>query len=70
VTDATAKEPQPFAAPYAPPDEAFAARFLSQRPDPATRRAIEDKARELVRGMRAARSAIGGGEDFLHEFSL
>lgn len=70
MTDATGKEPPPFAAPFAPPDEAFAARFLSQRPDPATRRAIEDKARELVRGMRAERSAIGGVEDFLHEFSL
>ncbi|CAJ0868895.1 RHH-type transcriptional regulator, proline utilization regulon repressor / proline dehydrogenase / delta 1-pyrroline-5-carboxylate dehydrogenase [freshwater sediment metagenome] len=70
MTDATGKGPPPFAAPYAPPDEAFAARFLSQRPEPAARKAIDDMARTLIRGMRAERSALGGVEDFLHEFSL
>ncbi len=60
----------PFAASYAPPDEALAARLLANRPDPQTRKAIEETARKLVRGMRAERSALGGVEDFLHEFSL
>ncbi len=62
--------PPPFAAPYAPPDESLAARLLANRPDLETRRAVDDRARKLVRGMRAERSALGGVEDFLHEFSL
>jgi RHH-type proline utilization regulon transcriptional repressor/proline dehydrogenase/delta 1-pyrroline-5-carboxylate dehydrogenase len=64
------KEPPPFAAPYAPPDETFAAAFLAGRPDPDVRNDIEAKARALIRGMRAQHSALGGVEDFLHEFSL
>jgi RHH-type transcriptional regulator, proline utilization regulon repressor / proline dehydrogenase / delta 1-pyrroline-5-carboxylate dehydrogenase len=60
----------PFAAPYAPRDEDFAARFLAARPDAAAEQAIEEKARALIRSMRAARGALGGVEDFLHEFSL
>ncbi|HEY8161351.1 MAG TPA: bifunctional proline dehydrogenase/L-glutamate gamma-semialdehyde dehydrogenase PutA [Methylocystis sp.] len=64
------EEPPPFAAPYAPPDEAFAAAFLAKRPDAATQAAIESKALALVRSMRAEHSALGGVEDFLHEFSL
>jgi RHH-type proline utilization regulon transcriptional repressor/proline dehydrogenase/delta 1-pyrroline-5-carboxylate dehydrogenase len=63
-------EPLPFAAPYAPPDEDFAARFLANRPSLADQRAITGKARTLVQGMRAERGALGGVEDFLHEFSL
>ncbi|WP_246744933.1 MULTISPECIES: bifunctional proline dehydrogenase/L-glutamate gamma-semialdehyde dehydrogenase PutA [Methylocystis] len=63
-------EPPPFAAPYAPPDEAFAAAFLADRPDASLRAAIDAKALALVRGMRAEHSALGGVEDFLHEFSL
>jgi RHH-type proline utilization regulon transcriptional repressor/proline dehydrogenase/delta 1-pyrroline-5-carboxylate dehydrogenase len=62
--------PPPFAAPYAPPDEALAARLLAHRPDLQTRNDIEGVARALIRGMRAGRSALGGVEDFLHEFSL
>ncbi|MGJ0506121.1 MAG: bifunctional proline dehydrogenase/L-glutamate gamma-semialdehyde dehydrogenase PutA [Methylocystis sp.] len=69
MTDAR-EEPPPFAAPYAPPDEAFAARFLSRPISGATRKAIDEIARALIRGMRAERSALGGVEDFLHEFSL
>ncbi|WP_424362766.1 bifunctional proline dehydrogenase/L-glutamate gamma-semialdehyde dehydrogenase PutA [Methylocystis parvus] len=64
------KTPPPFAAPYAPPDEGFAAAFLGERPDPAMRAEIDAKARALIRGMRAQHSALGGVEDFLHEFSL
>lgn len=63
-------EPPPFAAPYAPRDEIFTERFLASRPDAATESAIEDKARALIRGMRAARGPLGGVEDFLHEFWL
>ncbi|WP_457797298.1 bifunctional proline dehydrogenase/L-glutamate gamma-semialdehyde dehydrogenase PutA [Methylocystis sp. S23] len=64
------KEPPPFAAPYAPPDETFAEAFLARRPDAAVRADIDAKARALIRGMRAQHSALGGVEDFLHEFSL
>lgn len=63
-------EPQPFAAPYAEADESFAVRFLAGRPHDAMRRAVADKARALIRAMRAAHSVLGGVEDFLHEFSL
>ncbi|WP_442753359.1 bifunctional proline dehydrogenase/L-glutamate gamma-semialdehyde dehydrogenase PutA [Methylocystis sp. JAN1] len=64
------KEPPPFAAPYAPPDETFAAAFFAERPEAAIRAEIDAKARNLVRGMRAQHSALGGVEDFLHEFAL
>ncbi|MCX7898577.1 MAG: bifunctional proline dehydrogenase/L-glutamate gamma-semialdehyde dehydrogenase PutA, partial [Methylocystis sp.] len=60
--------PAPLAAPYAPPDETFVRRFLDMpAADPAR---TEEIARKLVRGMRARRGALGGVEDFLHEFSL
>ncbi len=62
--------PAPFAAPYAASDESFAEAFLKSRPDPATRRAVEETALTLVRLMRARRDLFGGVEDFLHEFSL
>ncbi len=62
--------PALFAAPYAPPDEAFAGAFFKSRPDPATRDAIAKTARALVRDMRERRDMFGGVEDFLHEFSL
>ncbi|MBI1981097.1 MAG: bifunctional proline dehydrogenase/L-glutamate gamma-semialdehyde dehydrogenase PutA [Methylocystis sp.] len=65
-----ARSPAPFAAPYAAPDESFAEAFLKSRPDPATRRAVEETALTLVRLMRARRDLLGGVEDFLHEFSL
>ena len=63
-------QPPPFAAPYAPPDESFAAAFIADRPDAATQARIETLARGLLRGMRAERGVLGGVEDFLHEFSL
>jgi RHH-type transcriptional regulator, proline utilization regulon repressor / proline dehydrogenase / delta 1-pyrroline-5-carboxylate dehydrogenase len=67
---AMSTELPPFAAPYSPRDEDFAARFLAQRLDAATEEAIEERARALIRAMRAARGPLGGVEDFLHEFSL
>jgi len=64
------RTPPPFAAPYASPDESFAAAFLAERPPPEIAADIDSKARALARGMRAQHSALGGVEDFLHEFSL
>ena len=66
----TSAMPPTFAAPYAPADEDFAQAFLARRPDPAGSEAAAQTARALVRRMRAARGALGGVEDFLHEFSL
>ncbi len=60
----------PFAAPYAPDDEAIAARLLAQRPPPSARAAIEAIARELIAASRPQGLLIGGIEDFLREFSL
>jgi RHH-type transcriptional regulator, proline utilization regulon repressor / proline dehydrogenase / delta 1-pyrroline-5-carboxylate dehydrogenase len=59
-----------FAAPYAPPDETFAAQFLSAPPDPETRCKARALAADLLRAMRQTRGGIGGVEDFLQEFKL
>src|SRR5690242_97934 len=60
-----------FAAPYAPPDEDLAAKFMSDaaRDDPAERR-IDARARHLIEAIRAKIGGFGGVEDFLHAFSL
>ncbi len=55
-----------FSPPYAPPDEAFAAEFLREPPDPAAR----TLAQGLIRAMRARGAGLGGVEEFLHEFKL
>jgi len=70
MTQESRSPPPPFAAPYVPQDEAFAASFLDARPRPAERAEIEAMARDLIRAMRARRDGIGGVEDFLHEFKL
>jgi RHH-type transcriptional regulator, proline utilization regulon repressor / proline dehydrogenase / delta 1-pyrroline-5-carboxylate dehydrogenase len=61
----------PFRAPYAPPDEALAAEFLTDaaRSDAAERR-IDARARALVEAIRAKAGGLGGIEDFLHAYSL
>src|ERR1700758_555171 len=59
----------PFSAPYAPPDEDFAAQFLAT-PGLGISHAERDLAAELLRAIRARASGIGGVEDFLHEFKL
>jgi RHH-type proline utilization regulon transcriptional repressor/proline dehydrogenase/delta 1-pyrroline-5-carboxylate dehydrogenase len=60
-----------FAAPYAPPDEAIAARFLSQAPrDLAAEARIDRRATRLVAAIRAQSGGLGGIEDFLREYSL
>ena len=59
-----------FAAPYAPPDEAFARDLLAAKPSSEVATATQALAQELLAGMRARRGGIGGVEDFLHEFAL
>jgi RHH-type proline utilization regulon transcriptional repressor/proline dehydrogenase/delta 1-pyrroline-5-carboxylate dehydrogenase len=60
-----------FLAPYAPADEAIAARLLAEarRPDEAERR-IDGRARRLVEAIRSHAGGLGGIEDFLHAYSL
>ncbi len=60
----------PFAAPYAPPDEDIAAQLLAARPDAAEREATRALAQVLVARLRETHDALGGVEDFLHEFAL
>ena len=60
-----------FRAPYAPPDEALAAEFLKEAPQPADAEArIDARAGRLVGAIRARTGGVGGIEDFLHEYTL
>src|SRR5262249_6077617 len=60
-----------FRAPYAPPDEALAARFLGEVGRPAAAEArIDARATRLIGAIRARAGGVGGIEDFLHEYSL
>jgi RHH-type transcriptional regulator, proline utilization regulon repressor / proline dehydrogenase / delta 1-pyrroline-5-carboxylate dehydrogenase len=62
---------QPFAAPYAPADEALAARLLGDAPrDAAAERRIDARATRLIAAIRAHSGGLGGIEDFLREYSL
>src|SRR5262245_26420570 len=62
---------RPFAAPYAPADEAIAARLLAQAPRSSEAEArIDARATRLIEGIRAHSGGIGGIEDFLHAYSL
>src|SRR5205823_11390501 len=61
----------PFAAPYAPPDEAIAERLLAAAPRAAdAERRIDARATRLVEAIRARAGGLGGVEDFLREYSL
>src|SRR6266699_815155 len=61
----------PFAATYAPPDEAIAARLLAEAPRAAdAERRIDARAARLVEAIRARGGGVGGVEDFLREYSL
>src|SRR5438876_3019975 len=61
----------PFAATYAPPDEAIAARLLAEAPRAAdAERRIDARAAGLVEAIRAQAGGLGGIEDFLREYSL
>ena len=60
-----------FAAPYAPPDEAIAAQFLSDAPrERAAEARIDQRATRLVAAIREQSGGLGGIEDFLREYSL
>ena len=60
-----------LAAPYAPPDEAIAARLLAQAPrERAAETRIDQRATRLVAAIRAQSGGLGGIEDFLREYSL
>ncbi len=61
----------PFRAPYAPADEAIAARLLAATVRSAEAEArIDERTARLVEAMRARRGGLGGVEDFLHAFAL
>ena len=60
-----------FSAPFAPPDEALAARFLAGASrDAAAERRIDSRAAALIEAIRAKTGRLGGIEDFLHAYSL
>src|SRR5580704_3829078 len=60
-----------FRAPFAPPDDELAARFLADAArDPAAERRIDARATRLVEAIRASATGLGGVEEFLHAYSL
>jgi RHH-type proline utilization regulon transcriptional repressor/proline dehydrogenase/delta 1-pyrroline-5-carboxylate dehydrogenase len=61
----------PFREPYAPADEAIAARLLAETPRPdGVEHRIDARAGRLIAGIRARVGGLGGIEDFLHAYSL
>ena len=61
----------PLRAPYAPPDEELAARFIAEAArDSTAENRIDRQARRLVESIRAKTGGLGGIEDFLHAHSL
>src|SRR6202043_264653 len=74
---ATDADPEPsfsvpgFGAPYAPPDEEIASRWLAQAARPAAAEARIDRlATGLIEAIRRRTGGLGGIEDFLHAYSL
>ena len=61
---------QSFSAPYAAPDEDFAARWLREPVAPAAEAKVDALATKLVEAIRAKTGGLGGIEDFLHAYSL
>jgi len=59
-----------FRAPYAPPDEDFARRFLSHQPAVEAERRVDSLATRLIEAIRSHAGGLGGIEDFLHAYSL
>jgi len=59
-----------FAAPNAPPDEAFRERFRASVPSEQARAAEKDLARDFLRAIRGKAGGGVGVEDFLQEFKL
>ncbi|HKS19920.1 MAG TPA: bifunctional proline dehydrogenase/L-glutamate gamma-semialdehyde dehydrogenase PutA [Bradyrhizobium sp.] len=63
--------PLPFSAPYAPDDDAIAARLLgTARFDAAREARIDRTAARLIEAIRANDDPLGGVEDMLREFAL
>src|SRR5450432_3866646 len=61
----------PFAAPYAPDDEALIRHFIAETQiDVAADARIDATATILIAAIRARSGSIGGLEDFLREFAL
>ena len=64
-------EVPPFAAPYAPADEAIAARLLADAPrEVDVELTIDGLATGLIEAIRAGTGRLGGVEDFIHEYGL
>ncbi len=62
---------RPFAAEYAPPDEALIPGLVAETGHaPAVEKRITERAQRYVQGIREAHGGIGGLEDFMHEYSL
>ena len=60
-----------FQAPFAPPDDDLAAKFLADAGrEPAAERRIDVRATRLVEAIRARSAGLGGVEEFLHAYSL
>ena len=59
-----------FRAPYSPPDEDLARRFLAHQPAPEAERRIDTLATRLIEAIRSHAGGLGGIEDFLHAYSL
>ena len=67
----TASAVPSFVAPYAPPDEELAARFLSTaRRDVLAEARIDQRTTRFVEAIRAQAGGLGGIEDLLREYSL
>jgi RHH-type transcriptional regulator, proline utilization regulon repressor / proline dehydrogenase / delta 1-pyrroline-5-carboxylate dehydrogenase len=61
----------PFRAPYAPPDEDLAAKFLAGAArESAAEHRVDARARRLVEAIRANTGGLGGVDDFLHAYAL
>src|SRR5580658_2156535 len=60
-----------FVAPFAPPDEALAVRFLAGAArDQSSEARVDARATRLVQAIRAKAAGLGGVEEFLHAYSL
>ncbi|MFD0915441.1 L-glutamate gamma-semialdehyde dehydrogenase [Pseudahrensia aquimaris] len=61
----------PFAAAYAPADEAVLPDLLQRiARDGVAQKQIDDKARSLIEGIRERAGSVGGMEDFLRDYGL
>ena len=59
-----------FSAPYMPPDEDFARRWLAHPQSADADARIDALAAHLVKAIRAHAGGLGGIDDFLHAYSL